>query len=123
MGMIYETPKSEVYAKVDDNYIIAIDGGYTVSNVDTTDSAWVKIDEGTGDRYNLCQNNYLSPLWADDAPAYYLDGDTVRETTAAEREAWVAAHTPTTEESTEDIVLEMLADHEERICLMELGVE
>lgn len=27
------------------------------------------------------------------------------------------------EESTEDLMLEVLADHEERICLMELGIE
>ena len=27
------------------------------------------------------------------------------------------------EEKTEDLMLEVLADHEERICLMELGIE
>ena len=27
------------------------------------------------------------------------------------------------EETTEDLMLEVLADHEERICLMELGIE
>ena len=50
---------SKVYIRIDsEGRIIAIDGGYTVHNIrDFTD--WILIDEGYGDRYNLCQGNYL----------------------------------------------------------------
>ena len=48
--------KSAVYAKADEHgRIVRIEGGYTTP-ADLT--GWVKIDEGTGDRYNLCQSNY-----------------------------------------------------------------
>ena len=58
---------SKVYIRKDSaGRIIAIDGGYPVHNIrDFTD--WILIDEGYGDRYNLCQSNYLpSPLLTDD---------------------------------------------------------
>ena len=61
-----ETEKSKVYVLPDtEGRITRIDGGYTLSNIkDFTD--WVLIDEGYGDRYNLCQNNYLpGPLYDD----------------------------------------------------------
>lgn len=49
---------SKVYIKIDEfNRIIAIDGGYSIGNVGED---WILIDEGEGDRYNLCQNHYLS---------------------------------------------------------------
>lgn len=37
-------------------------------------------------------------------------------------EGGVVPEAPTPEVSTEELVLEMLADHEERLCLIELGV-
>ena len=54
-----ETEKSKVYVLTDaEGRITCIDGGYTLSNIkDFTD--WVLIDEGYGDKYNLCQGNYL----------------------------------------------------------------
>lgn len=57
---------SKVYIKLDEqNRVVAIDGGYTIQNVDV--KTWLFIDEGTGDRYNLCQSNYLpKPLYTDD---------------------------------------------------------
>lgn len=52
-----EMPKSKVYIQIDaENRITRIDGGYTTPS-DLTD--WIFIDEGYGDRYNLCQTHYL----------------------------------------------------------------
>ena len=61
-----EIEKSKVYALPDaEGRITRIDGGYTISNIkDFTD--WVLIDEGYGDRYNLCQGNYLPKPLMDD---------------------------------------------------------
>lgn len=61
-----ENEKSKVYVLPDaEGRITRIDGGYTISNIkDFTD--WVLIDEGYGDRYTLCQDNYLpGPLYND----------------------------------------------------------
>jgi len=69
-----EETKSKVYILLDErNRVIAIDGGYTIQNVDI--KTWKFIDEGTGDRYNLCQSNYLpTPLYTDDGiPAWKFD--------------------------------------------------
>lgn len=61
--------KSKVYIKVDErNRILRCDGGYTTPS-DLTD--WIKIDEGTGDRYNLCQSHYFDRLYTDDGIARY----------------------------------------------------
>ena len=61
---------SKVYVKVDErNRIIAIDGGYTVSNIKNF-SGWILIDEGTGDKYNLCQGNYLDKPLMDERGIY-----------------------------------------------------
>ena len=55
----YEMPKSKVYVLLDDqNRITRIDGGYSMSNIKEV-SQWTFIDEGYGDKYNLCQSNYL----------------------------------------------------------------
>lgn len=52
-----EEIKSKVYIKLDeDNNIICCDGGYTM--IDDLEN-WVQIDEGLGDKYNLCQNHYF----------------------------------------------------------------
>ena len=62
--------KSKVYIKVDErNRIIVIDGGYTIGNI-TDFSEWIFIDEGTGDKYNLCQSNYLEKPLTDDRGIY-----------------------------------------------------
>jgi len=53
-----ETEKSKVYIQIDwDNHVTAVDGGYTIANIDNFDE-WIFVDEGTGDRYNLCQTHY-----------------------------------------------------------------
>ena len=52
-----EIPKSKVYIKTDENnQIIRCEGGYTTpENLED----WTYIDEGTGDKYNLCQSHYF----------------------------------------------------------------
>lgn len=75
--------KSKVYVLPDaEGRITRIDGGYTLSNIeDFTD--WVLIDEGYGDRYNLCQSNYLpKPLYDDRGICRYklVDGKPVERT-------------------------------------------
>ena len=56
--MEFENNVSKVYIKVDSqNRIIQCDGGYTEANV--IGDGWIKIDEGYGDKYNLCQTHYF----------------------------------------------------------------
>lgn len=118
-----EIEKSKVYVLPDaEGRITRIDGGYTLDNIkDFTD--WVLIDEGYGDRYNLCQGNYLDkPLNDDRGICRYklVDGE-VQERTQEEMDADYAAR-PAPEPTTEELLLETAADHEYRLCLMELGV-
>ena len=59
---------SKVYVLTDDqSRIIRCEGGYTIGNI-TDLSGWVQIDEGTGDKYNLCQSHYF------DGGLYTVDG-------------------------------------------------
>lgn len=85
-----------VYAKMDDKQrITAIDGGYTIANIKDF-SEWVLIDEGVGDKYNLCQNNYLDKPIMDERGIYrykLIDGVPV-ERTADEMDADYAEQTP-----------------------------
>ena len=63
--MEFET-KSKVYIQVDsDGRILRCEGGYTTP-ADLT--GWIEIDEGTGDKYNLCQSHYF------DGGLYTMDG-------------------------------------------------
>lgn len=86
-----EEYKSKVYVQVDEkNRITRIEGGYTTPE-DLT--SWVQIDEGEGDRYNLCQSHYFpGGLYTEDGiPRYKLDDGRAMERTeeeiAADREA------------------------------------
>ena len=55
----FEMEKSKVYIKIDDkSRILRCEGGYTMSNIDNIDE-WIFIDEGYGDKYNLCQSHYF----------------------------------------------------------------
>lgn len=51
--------KSKVYIKIDDEKrILSCEGGYTMGNINNIDE-WIFIDEGYGDKYNLCQSQYF----------------------------------------------------------------
>ena len=105
-----------------EGYITRIDGGYTSKNL-TNPGDWVLIDEGYGDKYNLCQSNYLPlPLRTDGgAWRYKLVAGQVAECTPEEIAAQEAAlpkpevkpslesRVDTLESTTDDMVL-MLAD-------------
>ena len=58
--------KSKVYIQTDtEGRILRCEGGYTTP-ADLT--GWIEIDEGTGDKYNLCQSHYF------DCGLYTMDG-------------------------------------------------
>ena len=85
--------KSKVYIRIDsDNRINACDGGYTIGNI-TDFSEWILIDEGIGDRYNLCQNSYFDkPIYEDHGiPVFKFENGIVLERTQAEIDADIAA--------------------------------
>ena len=89
--MNFETPKSKVYIKTDDQRrILRCEGGYTTPS-DLTD--WTYIDEGTGDRYNLCQSHYFDGglHTMDGIPRYRWDGSKAILRTKEELEADRAA--------------------------------
>ena len=95
-----EIEKSKVYVLPDtEGRITRIDGGYTLSNIkDFTD--WVLIDEGYGDRYNLCQGNYLpGPLYDDRGICRYklVDGKPVERTQEEMDEDYVTPEIKPTE--------------------------
>ena len=67
--------KSKVYIQTDaDGRILRCDGGYTTP-ADLT--GWLEIDEGDGDRYNLCQSHYFDGglYTMDGIPRYHWDGE------------------------------------------------
>ena len=67
--------KSHVYIRTDEQgRIIRCDGGYTTPS-DLT--GWIEIDEGTGDKYNLCQSHYFDGglYTMDGIPRYRWDGE------------------------------------------------
>ena len=66
--------QSKVYIKTDtEGRILRCEGGYTTPS-DLT--GWIEIDEGIGDKYNLCQSHYFDGgLYAmDGIPRYRWDG-------------------------------------------------
>lgn len=83
--------KSKVYIQIDaDGRILRCDGGYTTPS-DLT--GWIEIDEGTGDKYNLCQSHYfVGGLYTmDGIPRYRWDGSAAVERTEKELDADRAA--------------------------------
>lgn len=101
MPELFETPKSKVYILTDDlGRITRCEGGYTESNIKDA-SFWKYIDEGTGDRYNLCQSHYFDGglYTMDGIPRYKYEGGTAVLRTDAEIEA---DRQPTTEQLAAD---------------------
>ena len=81
-----EEIKSKVYIQTDNQgRILRCEGGYTTpSNL----TGWIEIDEGYGDRYNLCQSHYFSGgLYTKDGISRYRwDGTQAVERTNEELE-------------------------------------
>ena len=84
---------------------------------------WTAVDSGYGDRYHHAQGNYLPGPLKDERGVYRyrLEGGTVVERTAEEMDADLAAQ-PAQEMTDVELLLLAAADHEYRLCLMELGV-
>ena len=118
--------KSKVYILPDSSgYITRIDGGYTENNI-TDPENWVLIDEGYGDRYNLCQGNYFPlPIYTEGGAYRYklMDGKPVECTTeeiAAQEETIKTSITiiPTAEER----IAELEAQNEMLLqCVLEMS--
>lgn len=117
-----EMQKSKVYVLPNsEGYIASIDGGYTIGNIADPEN-WVLIDEGYGDRYNLCQGNYFPQPIRTMGGAYrykLVDGKPVEcsaEEIAAQEEALKPVATPTLEsrveilETTTDDMILLMAD-------------
>ena len=113
--------QSKVYIKTDtEGRVLRCEGGYTTPS-DLTD--WTEIDEGIGDRYNLCQSHYFDGglYTMDGIPRYRWDSSAVVLRSDEELEADRAAR-PAPPPTTEEVLLELAADHEARLCEIELGV-
>ena len=119
-----EIQKAKVYVLLDEkSRVLRCEGGYTMSNIDDV-SQWTYIDEGTGDRYNLCQSHYFGKpvMTAEGAYNYKLvDGKPVEctaEEIAAQEEANKPEAVPTTEERLKELESQnqMLME-----CLLEMS--
>ena len=89
--MEFEMPKSKVYIQTDDaGRIFRCEGGYTTPS-DLT--GWIEIDEGTGDKYNLCQSHHFDGglYTVDGIPRYRWNGSATVLRTEEELEADRAA--------------------------------
>lgn len=119
-----EIQKSKVYVLLDEkSRVLRCEGGYTMSNIDDV-SQWTCIDEGTGDRYNLCQSNYFDkPLMTMDGAYRYklVDGQVV-ECTPEEIAAQEEANKPEAVPSTEDRLKELESQNQMLLeCLLEMS--
>lgn len=73
--MNIEIPKSKVYVLLDErSRVLRCEGGYTMSNIDNIDK-WTYVDEGYGDKYNLCQAHYFDQLYTEDGIPRYKYAD------------------------------------------------
>ena len=88
-----EIQKAKVYVLLDENNrVLRCEGGYSIGNIDDV-SKWTYIDEGTGDRYNLCQSHYLDGglYTSQGIPRYKYEGGVCvlrsEEELAADRDA------------------------------------
>ena len=120
--MNFETPKSKVYIQTDaEGRILRCEGGYTTP-ADLT--GWIEIDEGDGDKYNLCQSHYFDGglYTMDGIPRYRWDGSTAVLRTEEDLEADRAARPappPTTEERITILEEQLVQADETSIALYE----
>ena len=82
-----EPEKSKVYILTDaQGRILRCEGGYTMNNI--SGDGWVCIDEGEGDRFNLCQSQYFDALYDEDGVCRYVwENGAARLRTAEEMDA------------------------------------
>ena len=111
--MEFETPKSKVYIQTDaEGRILRCEGGYTTP-ADLT--GWIEIDEGNGDKYNLCQSHYFDGglYTMDGIPRYKWDGSNAILRSKEELEADRSAlpHPEPTTLETRVAALEADAEH------------
>lgn len=118
-------PLSEVYILIDsNNHIIRCEGGYSISNIDNIEE-WVKIDEGYGDKYNLCQSHYFDKpiINMDGTHSYVYENNEIRESTLDELAEELAERaTLEVQPDSQADIQEMMIDHEYRLTLLELGI-
>lgn len=109
-----------VYVRLDESSrITAINSDAFLADT----AGWTMLDQGWGDIYHHAQGNYLPGPLADSRGIfrYKLAEGMPVERTAEEMEADYAA-LPEPEPSSIDLLLDTAADHEYRLCLMELGL-
>ena len=120
--MDFEMPKSHVYIKTDEqNRIVRCEGEYSLPS---DLSGWILIDEGAPcDKRNLAQSMYFDGglYTMDGIPRYRWDGSAAVLRTEEELDADRAA-LPAPPPTAEEVLLELAADHEARLCEIELGV-
>ena len=120
--MDFKMPKSHVYIKTDEqDRIVRCEGEYTLPS---DLSGWILIDEGEPcDKRNLAQSHYFDGglYTMDGIPRYKWYGTQTALRTEEELEADRAAR-PAPPPTTDEILLELAADHEARLCEIELGV-
>ena len=117
--MEFENKPYGVYVKIDEtNRIIDINSDAFL--LDLTD--WIKVDEGYGDKHHHAQGNYLPGPLTDERGIYrykLMDDEAVERTTEEMDTDYVE---PVIEQQVEELLLEMAAEYEYRLCLIELGV-
>lgn len=117
-----QAPKSRVYILTDEaGRVLRLEGEYSLP-ADLT--GWTLIEEGTPcDRLNLAQSHYFDGglYTMDGIPRYRWDGSAAVLRTDEELEEDRAAR-PAPPPTTEEVLLELAADHEARLCEIELGV-
>ena len=111
---------SKVYVQIDaSGRITRCEGGYTTP-ADLT--GWTEIGEGDGDKYNLCQSHYFDGgLYTQDGICRYRYSDGICSLRTDAEIAADRASKPAPPSTAEDTALDLLADHEYRICMMELN--
>lgn len=110
---------SKVYIQIDSlGRIIRCEGGYTMNNIDDI-SKWIYIDEGEGDKYNLCQAHYFSGgLYTEDGICRWKYNGECLLRSNEEIEEDRASILPSPDEDRDA----MMVDHEFRITMLELGI-
>ena len=118
--MEYEMQPYIVYVRADgEGRITAVNSSAFLTDA----TGWEEIDSGFGDKYQHAQGNYFSHPIIDERGIYrykLVEGKPI-ERTKEEMDVDYAAR-PAPEPTTEELLLETAADHEYRLCLMELGV-